>query len=173
MRISFLLAAPLALATAATAAEPPVRLEVMAGQVMKQSELGFTLVKTGTVLQAGETLMLKDGSAAILNAGESGCFISLRKAGVYVVPNLADCVPGQAQVLPSQAVIEPANGVYEPVYPEPPIDPGIGLIPPPPPPMAAVHGSGLLMAGGFVTIVAAVTLYSTVVEEDEKSVSTH
>jgi hypothetical protein len=173
MRNILLLAAPLVLATAAAAAEPPVRLEVMAGQVMKQSEFGFTLVKTGTTLQAGDTLMLKDGAAAILNAGDSGCFISLRKAGVYVVPNLVDCVPGQAQVLPSQAVIEPANGVYEPVYPEPPIDPGIGLIPPPPPPMAAAHGSGLLMAGGFVTIVAAATLYSTVIEEDEKAVSTH
>lgn len=162
------------MATAATAAEPPVRLEVMAGQVMKQSELGFTLVKTGTALQSGDTLMLKDGSAAILNAGDSGCFVSLRKAGIYVVPNLADCVPGQAQVLPSQAVIEPANGVYEPVYPEPPVYPDIGIIPPPPPPhMAAAHGSGLLMAGGFASIVAAVTLYTTVIEEDEKAVSTH
>jgi hypothetical protein len=168
-----LLALPLLCATAAFAAEPAVQLEVMAGKVLKQSAAGFTKAKSGTPLKAGDRLMLREGAAAILNAAESGCFVSLREAGLYVVPDLANCTPGQTQVLASQAKIEPVNGIYEPVYPEepgyppPPMDPGIGLIPPPPPPIAAAPVSGVLVAGGFVSIIAAATLYSTVIEKDE------
>jgi hypothetical protein len=164
MRTLILLGASLTLANTALAAEPSIRLELMAGKVLLQSATGLTAVKNGSVLQPGDTLMLKNGSAAILNAAESGCFVSLRQPGVYVVPSLTDCTPGQAVVLKSSAIIEPANGYPDGGgYPDMGY-PDAGVLPPPPPEPPI---SGFLMGTGFAAAVAAVVVYNTVIDDEK------
>jgi hypothetical protein len=159
MRTLLLIGASLALTSAAFATEQPIRLEVMAGKVFMQSATGLAL--------------LKKGAAAILNAAESGCVVSLRQPGVYVVPNLADCAPGQAAVLKSSAVIEPANGTPDGGYPDvgypdvayPDVAyPDAGVLPPPPPEAPV---SGFLVGTGFAATVAAVVVYNMVIQDEE------
>jgi hypothetical protein len=173
MRKLLLLSASLAFTSAAFATEPAITLEVMAGKVFVQTTSGLTAAKNGSALQPGETLVLKQGSAAMLSAAESGCFVSLREAGVYQVPALANCTPGQAAVLQSTAVINPANG-YPDIPPDLPPDviypetvPGAGVIPPPPPPPPPVAASGFIFGAGFAATVAGVAIFNVVVEEDE------
>jgi hypothetical protein len=142
----------LALFTATPAiAQQTVTLEVMAGVVLVDSPAGLAKADATTTLKTGDRLYLKSGSAALLSNVENGCFVSLRSAGKYVVPDMADCVSGHASVMPSNFVVEPTNGQ--------------------PMPMEAYAADSFMPVAvgvSFAAIAAGAAIYTTVIENDTK-----
>jgi hypothetical protein len=134
-------------------AQDNVAIEVMVGTVLVQSELGLIAADEFTDLKAGDRIFLKAGSAAILSNIENGCFVSLRAAGEYVVPDLKNCIAGQASVMPSKFEVIPANG-----YPAGVAAPSAGITP-------------VAVGSAFVVAAASAALYATVIVEDEKPIA--
>jgi hypothetical protein len=136
-------------------AQQNVSMEVMVGTVLIDSEAGLVAANGQTVLKTGDRIFLKAGSAALLSNAESGCFVSLRTAGEYTVPEMTGCVAGQASVLPSNFEVIPANGF-------------------PAAPVAYASGPGftpIAVGAAFVAATAGVALYTTVLQNEEKPVA--
>ncbi len=147
-RSHFLFALALFSATPAMA-QQTVTLEVMAGVVLVDLPTGLAKAGATTMLKAGDRIYLKSGSAAILSNVDNGCFLSLRSAGKYVVPEMADCIAGQASVMSSNFVVEPTNGQ--------------------PMPMEAYAADSFtpVAAGlGFAAVAVGAAVYTTVIQND-------
>ncbi len=154
-------------ANTAVAKEPQAALEVILGSVYVDQGNGLVKAAPASQLLANDKVFLKAGSAALLSSLDGGCIVSLREAGIYVVPDFTDCNAGQASVLPSDFSIVPANGV------------------PPPPSPEAVYGgyanaagasnSAILMGVGFAAVTVAAATYTAVTEQEvvEMPVSAH
>jgi hypothetical protein len=156
MRRSHFLFALAAFFSTPAMAQQTISLEVMVGTVLVDSEAGLVQADSSTVLQAGDRVFLKSGSAALLSNLENGCFISLRSAGQYLVPEMADCTAGRASVMQSTISVIPANGSF-------------GAAP-------VVYGADtgfapIAVGLGFSAIVAGAAIYTTVLETEEKVVT--
>ena len=154
MRRSTLLLALTIAAATPSMAQQNVLIEVVVGTALVESSEGLVPADANTVLRAGDHVYLKSGSAALLSNVDNGCFVSLRYAGEYVVPQLENCISGQANVASSNFVVKPTNG--EAVLVE---GYSTGSVAP-------------VVAGlGFVAVTAAAVAYSTAVMNDSDPVA--
>jgi hypothetical protein len=112
----------------AAAAEPVATLDVLQGRVLVNLGQGFVPATKGELVQAGDMILVHEGSAAILASSETGCVLALRNVGTYRVPNLAECGSGHAAVMDNNFKVIPANGYPEPIELPPPM-PGHGVSP--------------------------------------------
>lgn len=130
-------------------AEPMISLEVVVGTVLVDTVAGMTSAQGITPLKPGDRIYLKSGSTALLSDYENGCFISLRSAGQYIVPNMENCISGQASVMPSNLVVVPTNGELELIA-------------------ASTTGSftPVAMGVGFFAVAASAAVYSKVVADN-------
>ncbi len=135
----------------AFAASDGALIEVVQGSAFLTTESGLTKAQTGMTLSVGQEVVLKDNATAILSNSETGCFVSLREAGTYRVPDMADCRAGTAMVLKTGFQITPTNG-----FP-----------PPPPAPFAGASVESLVVGLGFAGVVAGAALYTFVTTTDE------
>ena len=135
---------------AAVAAGSGATLDVLQGRALVNLGQGFVPVAKGQILHQGDSILLAENGAAILSSSETGCVLSIRKAGTYRVPNLEACVAGQAAVLDNNFKVTPVNGYPDIVVDAPP--PPIGGISPV---VIGVGSFGLaLAAAGFVEFLA-------------------
>jgi hypothetical protein len=153
-RSYFFFALAMSIATPALA-QQNVSIEVMAGTVLVDSEAGLVAADSQTILKTGDRVFLKTGSAALLSNTENGCFVSLRTAGEFTVPEMTGCTAGQASVLPSNFEVIPANG-----FPAAPVAYGSGA------------GFAPVAVGAtFIVATAAAAIYTTVLEHEDVPVA--
>ena len=137
------------------AASDGALIEVVQGSAFLTTESGLTKAHTGMTLTVGQEVVLKDNATAILSNTETGCFVSLREAGTYRVPDMTECRAGTAMVLKAGFQITPTNG-----YP-----------PPPPAPFVETSVESVVVGLGFAAVVAGAALYNTVVTTPDEAIS--
>lgn len=148
---SIILAASTGLAAAEVAS-----LDVLQGRAMVDQGQGFKPADPGTALHTGDRVMVKANSAALVFSAETGCVLSLQKAGIYSMPDFKTCNGNIAGVMQSEVIITPTNGVYVAV---PEVVAGAG------------SGTAMLVAGGFVAVVAGTFGWTTFIADDDSPAS--
>jgi hypothetical protein len=146
-------------------AEPhSATLDILQGRALVDDGTGTHSGQNGQRVRFGDKITLLSGAAAIISNPETGCVLSLRQPGTYMVPDLAYCAAGHAQVMPAEFTIEPANGVYTEVF-----------VPPPPPPPIALGGAAgvapVMVGGAFVAATGSVFVLHKTIQSKKEPVS--
>jgi hypothetical protein len=102
-------------ATSALAMDDGLQLENVQGRVSVQMPVGFLTAEDGLAVHVGQKIVVRANSSAIISFGRGSCFVSLRKPGIFTVPQLDTCVAGQVMVFDGTFQITPVNGGMEPV----------------------------------------------------------
>jgi hypothetical protein len=148
MRSLFVLAGLVACcSTASLASAAAPEIEVIQGPVYIATDDGMIPAVTGMIVGVGQSVLLKGRATALLSDSETGCFVSLRVAGSYRVPDMSHCHAGSAMILKTGYQVIPTNGgTYLPAAP------GAGFAP-------------VAIGLGFAGVVASAAAYNIVVED--------
>lgn len=133
--------------TSALAGDDGLRLENVEGRVSVQMPIGFLPAEDGLAVHEGQQIIVRTDSSVIISSSEGSCFVSLRKPGVFKVPQLDDCTAGQVMVLDGDFQVIPVNG--------PGFLPAYGGIEP------------FVAAGGFVAATFGAGLWTLVIQNQE------
>jgi hypothetical protein len=144
-------------ASSALAGKTPATLEVISGPVFVDQGQGLVVAERFTLLRSNDRILVKARGSALLVNNHEGCFISLREAGLYLVPDMDNCHTGEAKVLKTNVIITPVNGVYTPVNT---VIPGA----------FSTSGNAVWVGLGFSALVGAVGGYAVVKDGSPVSV---
>lgn len=143
----------------AEAAQPAISLEVLQGTVLVGTQDGFKPVTGIVAVRPADKIVVRDKAAAVLSIDGSACFLSLREAGVYVVPKKSLCEKTASAVLPPRTMMQRANDAYPMAAAgAPPVASGLQ-------PLAIGMAVPAVAAGAFA--------FSTLLRSDQPEVDRH
>jgi hypothetical protein len=149
---------------AGQAFEVEAELEVFAGQVLVSTPAGQIPAEPKQNIGFGDSITLLTGAAVVISYPDTGCFLTLRDAGTFTIPDLSQCSGGVAARPDVTPMISPANGGYASQV----------ALSEPNPQLLQISNSSLpsfVVGNTFFATVFAVAGYQTVVNNQKKPIS--